>query len=53
MSSVPLSLCVKNNTVVPISAQLELFPNGDYIARSNLVERYFKRINPDDFMIMI
>ena len=49
ISSVPLSLCVKNNTVVPISAQLELFPNGDYIARSNLVERYFKRINPDDF----
>jgi hypothetical protein len=32
-----------------LSAQLELFPNGDYIARSNLVERYYKRINPDDF----
>ena len=32
-----------------VSAQLELFPNGDYIARSNLVERYFKRVNPDDW----
>ena len=36
-------------SVVPISAQLELFPNGDYIARSNLVERFYKRINPDDW----
>ena len=32
-----------------VSAQLELFANGDYIARSNLVERYYKRINPDDW----
>ena len=39
-SSLSSSLCV--------SAQLELFANGDYIARSNLVERFFKRINPDD-----
>ena len=36
-------------SVVPISAQLELFPSGDYIARSNLVERYYKRVNPDDW----
>ena len=49
ISSVPLSLCVKNNSVVPISAQLELFPNGDYIARSNNVARYYKRVNPDDW----
>ena len=32
-----------------VSAQLELFANGDYIARSNNVERYFKRVNPDDW----
>ena len=32
-----------------VSAQLELFPSGDYIARSNLVERVYRRVNPDDW----
>ncbi len=32
-----------------INAQLELFPNGDFIARSNEVERVYRRINPDDW----
>ena len=47
LGRVPLSVS-SVCSVVPISAQLELFPNGDYIARSNLVERAYKRINPDD-----
>ena len=42
---IPLSV----SSVVPVSVQLELFPSGDYIARSNLVERYYKRVNPDDW----
>ena len=33
----------------PITAQLELFPNGDFIARSNSVERVYRRVNPDDW----
>ena len=33
----------------PVSAQLELFPNGDFIARSNDVERTYRRVNPDDW----
>ena len=33
----------------PVSAQLELFPNGDFIARSNSVERVYRRVNPDDW----
>ena len=33
----------------PITAQLELFPNGDFIARSNDVERVYRRVNPDDW----
>ena len=32
-----------------ITAQLELFPNGDFIARSNDVERVYRRVNPDDW----
>ena len=32
-----------------INAQLELFPNGDFIARSNKVERVYRRVNPDDW----
>ena len=32
-----------------INAQLELFPSGDFIARSNQVERVYRRINPDDW----
>ena len=33
----------------PVNAQLELFPNGDFIARSNSVERVYRRVNPDDW----
>ena len=33
----------------PVTAQLELFPNGDFIARSNSVERVYRRVNPDDW----
>ena len=33
----------------PVSAQLELFPNGDFIARSNKVECVYRRVNPDDW----
>ena len=32
-----------------VSAQLELRGNGDFIARSNSVERVYRRINPDDW----
>ena len=40
---------LNRNTNTPISAQLELKPSGDYIARSNLVERLYRRVNPDDW----
>ena len=33
----------------PVNAQLELFPNGDFIARSNEVEYVYRRVNPDDW----
>ena len=32
-----------------ISAQIEFFPNGDFITRSNNVERVYRRVNPDDW----
>ena len=32
-----------------VNAQLELFPNGDFIARSNEVERVYRRVNPEDW----
>ncbi len=32
-----------------ISAQIEFFPNGDFITRSNSVERVYRRVNPDDW----
>ena len=32
-----------------VSAQLELFQNGDFIARSNEVMRVYRRVNPDDW----
>ena len=32
-----------------INAQLELFPNGDFIARSNKVEHVYSRVNPNDW----
>ena len=37
------------DTTMPVSAQLELYPNGDFIARSNNVERLYRRVNPDDW----
>ena len=37
------------DTNAPVSAQLELFPSGDYTARSNEVVRSYRRVNPDDF----
>jgi len=40
---------LNRDTNTPISAQLELMPSGDYIARSNLVERLYRRVNPDDW----
>ena len=36
-------------TNAPVSAQIELMPSGDFIARSNLVERVYRRVNPDDW----
>ena len=39
---------LNRDTNTPVSAQLELKPSGDYIARSNLVERLYRRVNPDD-----
>ncbi|MGN0833347.1 MAG: hypothetical protein ACI4RD_06830 [Kiritimatiellia bacterium] len=32
-----------------VSARLELFPSGDFVARSNGVERVYRRVNPDDW----
>ena len=32
-----------------ISAQIEFFANGDFITRSNDVERVYRRVNPDDW----
>ena len=32
-----------------IYAQIEFFPNGDFITRSNDVERVYRRVNPDDW----
>ena len=32
-----------------ISAQIEFFPNGDFITRSNSVERVYRCVNPDDW----
>ena len=32
-----------------ISAQIEFFPNGDFITRSNNVECVYRRVNPDDW----
>ena len=40
-------LCRDTNT--PVNVQMELMPSGDFIARSNLVERSFRRVNPDDW----
>ena len=40
---------LNRDTNTPVSAQLELFPNGDFIARSNEVVRVYRRVNPDDW----
>ncbi|MBO7683533.1 MAG: hypothetical protein J6T51_02265, partial [Kiritimatiellae bacterium] len=40
---------LNRDTNTPVSAQLELMPSGDFITRSNLVERTYRRVNPDDW----
>ena len=40
---------LNRDTNTLLSAQLELCPSGDYIARSNEVERVYRRVNPDDW----
>ena len=40
---------LNHDTNTLVSAQLELCQSGDYIARSNLVERVYRRVNPDDW----
>ena len=40
---------LNRDTNTPVSAQLELMPSGDFIARSNEVERIYRRVNPDDW----
>ena len=40
---------LNRDTNTPVSAQLELMPSGDFIARSNLVETVYRRVNPDDW----
>ena len=40
---------LNRDTNTPVSAQLELMPSGDFIARSNFVERLYRRVNPDDW----
>ena len=39
---------LNRDTNTPVSAQLDLYPSGDFVARSNLVESVYRRINPDD-----
>ena len=40
---------LNRDTNTPVSAQLDLYPSGDFVARSNLVESVYRRINPDDW----
>ena len=40
---------LNRDTNTPVSAQLDLYPSGDFVARSNLVETVYRRINPDDW----
>jgi len=40
---------LNRDTNTPVSAQLELYPSGNFIARSNNVERLYHRVNPDDW----
>ena len=37
------------DTNCPINAQIVLFPNGDFVTRSNDVETVCRRVNPDDW----
>ena len=37
------------DTNAPVNAQIELFSNGDFIARSNNVERIYLRVYPFDY----
>ena len=37
------------DTNMPINAQIRLYPNGDFITRSNEVETVCRRVNPDDW----
>ena len=43
------NFALNRDTNTPVSAQLELFQNGDFIARSNDVVRVYRRVNPDDW----
>ena len=40
---------LSRDTNTPVNLQMELMPSGDFIARSNLVERLYRRVNPDDW----
>ena len=40
---------LNRDTNTPVSAQLDLYPSGDFVARSNLVETVYRRVNPDDW----
>ena len=40
---------LNRDTNTPVSAQLDLYPSGDFVARSNLVESVYRRVNPDDW----
>ena len=37
------------DTNAPVNAQIRLFANGDFSARSNNVETVCRRVNPDDW----
>ena len=37
------------DTNAPVNAQIVLWPNGDFITRSNEVETVCRRVNPDDW----
>lgn len=43
------SFCFNANTNTPVSLQLKLFPNGDFLIRSNDVAFAFARVDPCDW----
>ncbi len=43
------SLCANRDGTGRYDAQIELFPNGDFAMRSNIVETVCRRVNPDDW----